>query len=251
MEVCEQAEMFIEEDRCFAFYYTKIILREGNQYYYAITSRRYPVTSKVDLDALDIVSIPPSQIWPSFPTQFRRAPEPLPQDCFVKRPSLLEYGNTEDSNHLSSLLLNEAEVCEILRASPHPNIAQYLGCIVEDDKIMGLCFIKYGMNLEERVTKDSRPFDAGLILLGIQEGIRHLHSLGLIHCDINPTNIVMDGDTPIIVDFDSCRRKGEKLGTMKVETPDWTREDFEFAMPENDEYGLSKIRDFLLQVHKM
>jgi len=62
-------------------------------------------------------------------------------------------------------------------------------------------------------TKDSRPFDTDLVLRGIQEGIQHLHSLGLIHCDINPANIVMDeGDTPVIVDFDSCRRKGEELG---------------------------------------
>ena len=103
--------------------------------------------------------------------------------------------------------------------------------------------------MRERVTKDSRPFDTDLILQGIQEGIRHLHSLGLIHCDINPANIVMDGDTPVIVDFDSCRRNGEKL--VKGGTLGWTREDFEFARPENDEYGLSKIRDFLLGVHKM
>ncbi|PUU77425.1 serine/threonine-protein kinase-like protein [Tuber borchii] len=250
MEVCEQADMFAEEHEDLVFSHTKIILREGNQYYYAITSRQYPATSKVDLGELDIVPIPTSQMWPSFSAQFGRAPEPLPQDCFVKRPSLLNYRDTEDFNHLRSLLLNEAEVCEILRASPHPNIAQYLGCIVEDDKIMGLCFVKYGMNLSERVTKDSRPFDADLILQGIQEGIRHLHSLGLIHCDINPTNIVMDGDTPVIVDFDSCRREGEKLG-IKGGTWGWTNEDFEFARPENDEYGLSKIRDFLLQVHKM
>ena len=174
----------------------------------------------------------------------------------MKRPSLLDYGDgdgddTKTSTELSGLLLSEAEVCEILRTSPHPNIAQYLGCQVEDDRIMGLCFVKYGMNLWERVIKDSRPFDKDLILQGIQEGIRHLHSLGLIHCDLNPVNIVMDhGDTPVIVDFDSCRRNGEELG-LKRGTFGWTNEDFKFARPENDEYGLSKIRDFLSQVHKM
>ena len=245
MEVCERSQMFVEEHGDLVFSHSKFILREGNQYYYAITSHRYPLDSKVDLHELNPVPIPASQIWPSFPTQFGRAPEPLPQDCFVKRPSLLDYGYTEASNgDVGSLLLHEAEVCEILRAS------QYLGCLVENDKIMGLCFVKYGMNLKEMVRKDSRPFDADLILRGIQEGIQHLHSLGLIHCDINPTNIVMDGDAPVIVDFDSCQRNGEKLG-IKGGTLDWTREDFEFARPENDEYGLSKIRDFLLQVHKM
>jgi len=146
--------------------------------------------------------------------------------------------------------LNEAEVCEILRAFPHPNIARYLGCIVENNRITGLCFVKYGMNLLERVTKDSRPFDIDLCLRGIQKGIQHLHSLDLIHCDLNPTNILIDGDTLVIGDFDSCQRKGEKLG-FKAGTRGWTSQDFKFARPKNDEYGLSKIRDFLIQVCKM
>jgi len=179
MEICERGQVFAQEHGDLVFSHCKFILREGNQYYYAITSHCYDLDSKVDLHELNPVPIPASQLWPPFPTQFGQAPEPLPQDCFVKRPSLLDY--TEDSNHVGSLLLSEAEDCEILRASPHPNIAQYLGCLVENDKIMGLCFVKYGMNLKERVTKDSRPFDADLILQGIQEGIQHLHSLGLIY----------------------------------------------------------------------
>ncbi|PBP19286.1 hypothetical protein BUE80_DR009522 [Diplocarpon rosae] len=250
MEICEQNEAFVEENSDLAYSHTKIILRKGDQYYYAITSRRYPVTSKPDLLELDLVPIPTSQIWPPFPRQFARAPDPLPQDCYVKRPSLLYYGDTEASTEMGSLLLNEAKVCEILTAFPHPNIAQYLGCMVEKDRITGLCFVKYGVNLLERVTKDSRPFDIDFCLRGIQQGIRHLHSLNLIHCDLKPTNILMDGDTPVIGDFDSCQSKGEKLGS-KAGTRGWTSQDFKFAMPENDEYGLSKIRDFLAQVRKM
>ena len=46
MEVCEQNEAFVEQDGDFAFSHTKIILREGDQYYYAITSRRYLPTSE-------------------------------------------------------------------------------------------------------------------------------------------------------------------------------------------------------------
>ena len=78
MEVCEQNEAFVEENGDVAFSHPKIILREGDQYYYAITSRRYLPTSEVDLLELDPVLIPASQIWPLFLTQFARAPEPLP-----------------------------------------------------------------------------------------------------------------------------------------------------------------------------
>jgi serine/threonine protein kinase len=250
MEVCSQNATFVEENGDYKFDYTKIIVREADQYYYAHTSRRYSTTSEIDITELDLVPIPMSEIWPPFPKQFTRAPEPLPEGCYIKRPSLLYYDNTKaSSEELGSLLLSEARVYEILRAHPHPNIAQYLGCIVENDKITGLCLVKYGIDLDDRVTKDSRPFDRDLYLQGIRQGIRHLHSLDLIHCDINPSNILMDGDTPVIVDFDSCRDKGEKLG-MKAGTENWTSWDFKFAMPENNENGLAKIRDVLFEVRK-
>ncbi|KAM3083092.1 hypothetical protein ACMFMG_003759 [Clarireedia jacksonii] len=244
MEVCEQNEAFKEENG------DLIIVREGDRYYYTITSRRYLDNSKADPLEFDLVPIPTSHIWPLFPRHFTRAPKPLPQDCYIKRPDLIHYGDTETSTEFSSLLLNEAKFCEILRVFPHPNIARYLGSIVENKRITGLCFVKYDMNLSERVTKDSRPFDIDLCLQGIQKGIQHLHSLNLIHCDLNPFNILMDRDTPVIGDFDSCQHKGERLG-VKAGTTGWTSEDFKFARPENDEYGLSKIRDFLFQGCKM
>ena len=78
MEVCEQNEAFVEEHGDLVFSHTKIILREGDQYYYAITSRCYPSTSKVNLLELDLVPILSSQIWPLFLTQFARAPKLLP-----------------------------------------------------------------------------------------------------------------------------------------------------------------------------
>lgn len=64
----------------------------------------------------------------------------------------------------------------------------------------------------------------------IEDGIQHLHSLGLIHCEINPTNIVMDGDNPGIVHFDFCRQEGQELGS-KAGTEGWTSENFHFARP--------------------
>ena len=94
MEICEQNAIFkcVKEDGDVSFSHTKIILREGDQYYYAITSRRYTSEVEVDLHELDPVPIPISQIWPPFSTQFGRAPEPLPQGCYVKRHSLIYYG---------------------------------------------------------------------------------------------------------------------------------------------------------------
>jgi hypothetical protein len=60
----------------------------------------------------------------------------------------------------------------------------------------------------------------------------------------------MWGETAIIGDFNSCRRKGDKLG-LKARTSGWTSDKFKFALPENDQYGLSKIEDFLFQEKKI
>ena len=114
-------------------------------------------------------------------------------------------------------MLNETEVCEILRAFLHPNIAQYLKCIIKNNRTMGLCFVKYSMNLSERVTKNFHPFNIDLCLQSIQKGIQHLHSLNLIYCDLNLINILMNEDTSVIENFNSCQCKGEKLD-FKAET---------------------------------
>jgi serine/threonine protein kinase len=50
------------------------------------------------------------------------------------------------------------------------------------------------------------------ILDKVKAGIRHLHCLGLVHNDINLTNIMFDkDDNPVIIDFDSCTPIGQTL----------------------------------------
>lgn len=74
-------------------------------------------------------------------------------------------------------------------------------------------------------------------------GIRHLHSLGIIHNDINPANMMFDtcnGNTPVIIDFDSCRPKGHRLTIVK-RTYEWADDNVKEAMPENDFNALREI----------
>lgn len=47
---------------------------------------------------------------------------------------------------------------------------------------------------------------------GIEDGIQHLHGLGLINNNLNPSNIMMDGENSVIIDFDSCKVEGAQLG---------------------------------------
>lgn len=247
MEILEYSEAFVEKNGDLDFSHTKIIIRRGSLHYYAISSNRYHTASEIDPEALQQVPILSSRIWPAFPSDLTRVPEPLPDDCYVKRPCLLYYGDSEEApTELATLTFHEAKTCEILKKSPHPNIAQYLGCLVnEHNRTKGLCFKRYEETLAQMVGR-AHHFDRNLCLESIRLGIKHLHGLGIIHCDINPHNIFVDGDQTefVIGDFDSCTLQGNVLG-LKAGTKEWTDESFKVAMPENDWYGLAKIEAYL------
>jgi serine/threonine protein kinase len=149
---------------------------------------------------------------------------------------------------MSDQVIHEVRICEILRKNPHPNIIQYLGCVVKDDKIHGLCFTKYSMDLMRRV-KDGRPLDSELYLRSLKSAILHLHTLGLVHNDINPRNIMInENDIPIIIDFDSCKHEGERLD--KSGTPGWCIEDAQYAMRENDFFSFALVENLVLSKSK-
>jgi serine/threonine protein kinase len=80
------------------------------------------------------------------------------------------------------------------------------------------------------------------VCVGIKRGIRHLHRLGFSHNDINPYNIMFKSDgTPVIIDFDSCARIGEKL----VKGGGWEDQIYEFASPANDYSALEKLEEII------
>jgi len=64
---------------------------------------------------------------------------------------------------------------------------------------------------------------------------------------MNPTNIVLGKDnTPIIIDFDSCREIGASLKGEMAGTLGWDHNG-QFSEPENDFYGLRKMREWLIE----
>ncbi|CCE34228.1 uncharacterized protein CPUR_08160 [Claviceps purpurea 20.1] len=100
------------------------------------------------------------------------------------------------------------------------------------------------MTLLERMA-ESTPFNKDLFLEGIERGIRHLHSLGIVHNDINPYNIMFDElDRAVIIDFDSWQKNGQEFGRSKG-TSGWMIEGAEYSLFENDIFGLSKMQEYI------
>ncbi len=167
MEIYEKGQIFIQKDDDYVFDHTKIILRgTDDEYFYAKTDQRI-LPSKIDVDGLDITKIPADRVWPVAEPKFTRAPDSLPSTCYLKRPSLMYYEDIPDGPHYGRQILSEVEACEVLRIHPHPNITQYLGCVVRDGRIRGLGFVKYPITLSQML-KDRIPFRRNHCLRGIE-----------------------------------------------------------------------------------
>lgn len=166
------------------------------------------------------------------------------KSLYIKRPKLLCLDNPDEAQLLPRLLADEARTLECLQRCKHKNLVRYYGCISRRGKIVGIALEKYDVILQYRFEDDPREFNIDACVSGIRAGMKHLHSLGFAHNDLNPMNIALDkDDQPVILDFGSCRRFGEML--LSGGTPGWMDEDYSTSSPHHDESALRKVEAWL------
>jgi serine/threonine protein kinase len=171
--------------------------------------RKYDLTVE-DLNRL-LQRIPDEKIYPRRTSSISTISDTDRQNYFIKRPKLLCLDNDEETKLLPQILL-EAEVLEFLKPHHHPNLIRFHGCTVNRGRFTGIALDKHKVILQNHYKKVICDLDIVACMDGIRAGVRHLHSLGLAHNDLNPMNIALDGDDqPIILDFGSCKRFGEQL----------------------------------------
>ncbi|XP_023265363.1 uncharacterized protein LOC111657426 [Seriola lalandi dorsalis] len=100
--------------------------------------------------------------------------------------------------------------CEVYNKANHPNIVKLLGNInLKDGKwIIPLEFI-FGEDLETTIFKASKSkiqltqANKGTIIIGMCEGLLHLHSKDIVHQDLKPENIMVEHNTnrAVIIDL--------------------------------------------------
>lgn len=98
----------------------------------------------------------------------------------------------------------EAEV-RVLSSLDHPNIVRYYEAIADAKNLYIVTEYIEGETLAKRLTKSKRPFreeDAAYVLHQLASAINHCHSNNVVHRDIKPDNIMIDGDLNVtLIDF--------------------------------------------------
>ncbi|KAJ4302527.1 hypothetical protein N0V88_002676 [Collariella sp. IMI 366227] len=121
-------------------------------------------------------------------------------------------------------LLQETLIMEQISKTPHPNIIGYLGC-------------RY---IYEPGFAD---LDKPEFMNALESSVVHLHSLGLAHNDINPSNIMVRDGMPVLIDFGSCQPFGGRLQSLG--SPGWYEEIFFTSQAKHDIFALKKLWGWL------
>jgi serine/threonine protein kinase len=220
-----------------------IIADDGTVYYGILPIPKKEVSLQQAKDYLKLV--PMEDIYPLFPSDFTLAPSMSWNEYYIKRPKLLSYHKLAGSSVIAERFLDEAQTLELIRRNPHPNIAHFAGCVVGNNRIIGLALSRYSVELGDRIkNNNSRPLNRALCIHGIVAGLKHLHSLGLAHNDLNLSNIMLnEQDVPKIIDYGSCKPFGDPL--YEGGTPGWNENFDSVSSLRNDETGLKKICEWL------
>ncbi|KAL3440048.1 hypothetical protein BJX65DRAFT_300736 [Aspergillus insuetus] len=136
-----------------------------------------------------------------------------------EKPSLLAYIN----GILKSKSLAKLKTCEILHKNPYSNITTYYGYNKTHSQVSGFA-------------RDLVREDIISSLTGILAAIKHLHLLGLVHNNINPTNITLDNNgTLVLIDFNNyCYIRKHLRNTKIKRTHHWHGPYVEIWLKEND-----------------
>ncbi|KAK0724167.1 kinase-like domain-containing protein [Lasiosphaeris hirsuta] len=147
--------------------------------------------------------------------------EPGPDIYYLKRPWLAGYDADHDAATNMPSRLAQWFACEIkrleqlVRHATHPNLVHYHGCRVRNGRITAAILGHVpGDTLMNYAKAGKKIQDKEAFLRALASAVHHLHNVaGLVHNDIQPTNIMVspDGTTPTLIDLGSAWSEGEEI----------------------------------------
>jgi len=242
------------EDGPYEFAFTKFAYIDNDYVaYYGESTVRKKLLSLQERENL-LQPIPDHEVYPAVSPSITIVASWIDESMYIKRPKLGNYNDLKDTDTIARLLFQEAEILEIIRDNPHPNIVKYHGCITKHGRIVGIVLDKLYKTLNDWVMDQERgrgkpqpQLDIDMCFHSVRSAVDHLHSLGLAHNDICPSNIMVDKEGNVyLTDYGSCQPPGRKLITGG--TPGWMQEYFTTSETKHDEFSLGKLRDWLSEM---
>lgn len=178
----------------------------------------------------------------------------LAEDTFLKGPGVKHYEDTDRGNmKIACQFLEEIVVYHLLQQMPHPNIAEFKGCLQKDGRLVGILLKRYPSTLHSRVMVPNQPpVNSARYLKDIEAGLAHLHELGFAHNDINPYNVVVDvdeQDRAVIIDMGAVMRFGDTMITCG--TAGFNDGFKSVSSVVNGQIGVQKIKEWLHNMEEM
>ena len=103
----------------------------------------------------------------------------------------------------------EAEIDTWIEASGHPNVMSVLDMLVHKEHIIIVSEFAESGSLKSWLDRNGRKAPSNEkaleMITGILRGIEHLHSRNVVHRDLKPDNILLQGNFPRITDFGISR----------------------------------------------
>jgi len=147
--------------------------------------------------------------------------EPDPDVYYLKRPWLAGYDADHDAAANMPSRLAQWFACEIKRLeqlarhTTHPNLVHYHGCRVRNGRITAAILGRVPGDTLMNYAKAGKTIqDKEAFLRALESAVYHLHNVvGLVHNDIQPTNIMVspDGTTPTLIGLGSASPEGEEI----------------------------------------
>ncbi|MCB9762012.1 MAG: protein kinase [Alphaproteobacteria bacterium] len=133
----------------------------------------------------------------------------------------------------------------------HPHIVEVYDIGEHEGSVFFAMRLIEGENLARRLKKGPMAErEAARLALQLARALAHAHAHGFVHRDVKPSNVLLDGEDAVLVDFGLVKdpeesvaltQDGRAMGTPAYMSPEQARGDLEAISPASDQYGLGAV----------
>lgn len=143
--------------------------------------------------------------------------------CIIKR-LCLDFCSMKVKQTLKSMFEQEAKILKTLRGK-HSQISQFYNYFSDHNSWYLVQEWIAGITLEQKLCRQEKLSESETkkILLNLLPVIEYIHSLGIIHGDIKPRNIVLrsQDNLPVLIDFGVAQQSHRRQPKVIAGTPEY------------------------------